>query len=149
MYENVRLLSDPVSIHMLSWPSGDIRFIDEDLERGMDVVRSFDEAVANARHAGKRKLRWPVQNVIVVTSSESVADSFRKMEELAKDRANTRNIQVIVGTWDQVRYNAEPVMKKIGPSFGKTGPVVKGLIESADGTLLRKQLGRVWISYLI
>lgn len=33
-----------------------------------------------------------------------------------------------------------PVMKKIGPSFGKTGPVVKGLIESADGTLLRKQL---------
>ncbi|QXO95319.1 isoleucine--tRNA ligase [Methanospirillum purgamenti] len=140
MYENLRLPSDPVSIHMLSWPSGDIRFIDEDLERRMDVVRSFDEAVANARQAGKRKLRWPVQNVIVVTSSESVADSFRKMEELAKDRANTRNIQVIVGTWDQMRYNAEPVMKKIGPSFGKTGPVVKGLIESADGTLLRKQL---------
>lgn len=98
MYENLRLPSDPVSIHMLSWPSGDIRFIDEDLERRMDVVRSFDEAVANARQAGKRKLRWPVQNVIVVTSSESVADSFRKMEELAKDRANTRNIQVIVGT---------------------------------------------------
>ncbi|NLV26369.1 MAG: isoleucine--tRNA ligase [Methanomicrobiales archaeon] len=140
MFENLRLGSDPVSVHMLTWPSGDIRLIDEDLERRMDVIRSFDEAVANARQAGKRKLRWPVQNVIVVTSNESVVDSFQKMEDLAKDRANARNIEVICGTWEKMQYKAEPVMKKIGPSFGKKGPVVKGLIEASNGTALRKQL---------
>jgi len=140
MYENLRLPEDPVSVHMLKWPAGDIRLIDENLERRMDVVRKFDEAVANARQAGKRKLRWPVQNVIVVTSSESVTEAFRSMEELAKDRANTRNIEVIQGSWDRMRFNAEPVMKKIGPSFGKKGPVVKGLIEATDGSALRKQL---------
>ncbi|HOJ96260.1 MAG TPA: isoleucine--tRNA ligase [Methanospirillum sp.] len=140
MYENLRLSADPISVHMLSWPVGDARLIDEKLEQRMDVIRSFDEAVANARQAGKRKLRWPVRNVVIVTSSESVAEAFQSMEELAKDRANTRNIEVIVGSWDRMRYNAEPVMKKIGPAFGKKGPVVKGLIESADGTALRKQL---------
>jgi len=140
MYENLRLPADPVSIHMLAWPEGDVRLIDENLERRMDVVRSFDEAVANARQAGKRKLRWPVQNVIVVTSSESVTEAFSSMEELAKDRANTRSIEVIQGSWDRMRFNAEPIMKKIGPSFGKKGPVVKGLIETADGSALRKQL---------
>lgn len=140
MYENLRLPEDPVSVHMLKWPAGDIRLIDENLERRMDVVRKFDEAVANARQAGKRKLRWPVQNVIVVTSSESVIEAFRSMEDLAKDRANTRNIEVIQGSWERMRFNAEPVMKKIGPSFGKKGPVVKGLIEAADGSALRKQL---------
>lgn len=140
MYENLRLGEDPLSVHMLSWPDGDNRLIDEDLERRMDVIRSFDEAVANARQAGRRKLRWPVKRVIVVTSSESVTEAFHSMEELAKERANARSIEIIDGTWDQMRYNAEPVMKKIGPSFGKKGPVVKGLIENADGSVLRRQL---------
>lgn len=141
MYANIRLPADPVSVHMLSWSSGDTRLIDEILEKRMAVIRSFDEAVANARQAGKRKLRWPVQTVIIVTSDDSTADAFREMETLAKDRANAREIQVVRGSWDRMRWNAEPVMKKIGPSFGKTGPLVKALIEAADGTELRKQLG--------
>ncbi|MDD3573749.1 MAG: class I tRNA ligase family protein, partial [Methanospirillum sp.] len=140
MYKNLRLPGDPLSVHMLSWPDGDTRLIDEKLEQRMDVIRSFDEAVANARQAGKRKLRWPVQNIIVVTSSESVIEAFHLMEDLAKDRANARNIEIVRGNWERMRYNAEPVMKKIGPSFGKKGPVVKGLIETADGSVLRKQL---------
>lgn len=140
MYGNIRQPADPVSVHMLAWPNGDPRLIDEDLERRMGIIRQFDEAVANARQAGKRKLRWPVQKVVIVTSSESVTDAFRVMEELAKDRANTREIEVIQGVWDRMRWTAEPVMKMIGPSFGKTGPKVKALIESADGSELRRLL---------
>ena len=140
MYANLRLSADPVSVHMLSWPQPNESLIDEDLERNMAIIRSFDEAVANARQAGRRKLRWPVQMVVVVTSDKFISEAMMVMEDLAKDRANAREIQVISGTWDRMRWKAEPVMKKIGPSFGRSGPKVKTLIEESDGAILRKEL---------
>ena len=83
MYENLRLGRSFVCSHALR-PDGDNRLIDEDLERRMDVIRSFDEAVANARQAGRRRSSLAGQRVIVVTSSESVTEAFHSMEELAK-----------------------------------------------------------------
>jgi isoleucyl-tRNA synthetase len=142
IYGNLRLPADPVSVHMLSWFEGDTRIIDTDLETRMDLIRSFDEAVANARQAGKRKLRWPVGTVTVVAGSDIVERAFRSMADLAKDRANAREITIIRGTWDRIGWRAEPVMKKVGPGFGKNGPKVKGLIEAADGTALRAELER-------
>ena len=37
---------------------------------------------------------------------------------------------------------AAPVMRAIGPAFGKDAPKVKKLIEAADGRSLREALGR-------
>ncbi len=140
IYQNLKLPADPASVHMLPWFEADPRLTDADLEATMDVIRSFDEAVANARQAGKRKLRWPVGTITVVAESDLVEKSLRTMSELAKDRANAREIQVIRGMWDRIGWTAEPVMKKIGPSFGKIGPKVKAYIEGCDGTALRQTL---------
>ncbi|MFH0967371.1 MAG: isoleucine--tRNA ligase, partial [Methanobacteriota archaeon] len=140
IYGNLRLSGDLVSVHMISWFSGDERLIDPDLERRMSLIRSFDEAIANARQAGKRKLRWPVGTVTVAAKSESVGEAFRVMYDLACQRANAREIVVINGPYDRILWKAEPVMKKIGPSFGKIGPQVKALIESVDGSEMRRQI---------
>jgi isoleucyl-tRNA synthetase len=140
MYGNLRLSGDPGSVHMLSWYEGEERLIDADLETRMGLIRSFDEAVANARQAGKRKLRWPVGTITVAANAESVNKAFSTMYELACQRANAREIVVISGQYDKILWKAEPIMKKIGPSFGKIGPQVKALIEGADGTEMRRQI---------
>lgn len=140
MYGNLRLPGDPESVHMLAWYEGEERLIDTDLETRMGLIRSFDEAVANARQAGKRKLRWPVGSVTVAAKSRVVSEAFSAMYDLACQRANAREIQVINGPYDKILWKAEPVMKKIGPSFGKIGPQIKGLIESADGTAMRSRI---------
>jgi isoleucyl-tRNA synthetase len=62
------------------------------------------------------------------------------MYDLACQRANSREVVVINGPYDKILWKAEPIMKKIGPSFGKIGPQVKVLIESADGTAMRKEI---------
>jgi isoleucyl-tRNA synthetase len=140
MYGNLRLSGDPASIHMLSWNQGEERLIDVDLETRMDLIRSFDEAVANARQAGKRKLRWPVGTVTVAAKSEKVNLAFLSMYDLARQRANAREVVVITGPYDKILWKAEPIMKKIGPSFGKIGPRVKALIEAADGSDMRRAI---------
>ena len=75
-YRNLRLEADPASVHMLAWPEGNPDLVDPVLERATALVRSFDDAVQNARQAGRRKLRWPVRTVTVVTDADEVEDAL-------------------------------------------------------------------------
>jgi isoleucyl-tRNA synthetase len=137
MYGNLRLLDEPESVHMLAWPAPDSSLIDRHLEEEMAIVQSFDDAVANARQAGKRKLRWPVMECVVVTTSDKVRNAILRLDPICRDRANSRTVRVIEGAWDRIGWRAEPVMKTLGPAFGRNLPKVKAAIESADGTELK------------
>lgn len=140
MYGNLRLSGDPESVHMLGWVNGDPRLIDEPGELAMAVVRSFDEAQANARQAGKRKLRWPVQECVVVAETPDVAAAIRDLNSICLDRANARTVRAVEGAYDRIGWRAEPVMKALGPAFGKAAPRVKELIMAADGIALKQAL---------
>jgi isoleucyl-tRNA synthetase len=137
IYGNLRCAGDPASVHLLDWYAGDSSFVNRELEHAVELVRSFDEASANARQAGKRKLRWPVSEVVVVTSADPVKTAIERLNAVCMDRANARKIRVVMGRWDRVGWHAEPVMKALGKGFGKDSFRLKGLIEAADGNALK------------
>ena len=60
------------------------------------------------------------------------------MNELCRQRANSVKVSVVRGSWDRMEFEAEAVMRAIGPEFGKEGPKVKAAIEGADPVALRK-----------
>ena len=128
------------SIHLLDWKAGDAALVDATLEGAVAIVRSFDEASANARQTGKRKLRWPVAEVVVVTNSDAVKNAIGRLNAVCMDRANARNVSVVMGRWDKVGWHAEPVMKALGKGFGKDSFKLKGLIEAADGNLIKAEI---------
>jgi isoleucyl-tRNA synthetase len=140
IYQNLRCGNDPASIHLLDWDTGDPALVDASLEHAVDIVRSFDDACANARQAGKRKLRWPVSDVVVVTNSEPVKDAIERLNGVCMDRANARKVSVVMDRWERIGWHAEPVMKALGPGFGKNSPRVRTLIESADGNFLKAEI---------
>ena len=140
IYQNLRCGNDPVSIHLLDWDAGDQALIDGSLEHAVDIVRSFDDACANARQAGKRKLRWPVSDVVVVTNSGPVKDAIEQLNGVCMDRANARKVSVVMDRWERIGWHAEPVMKALGPGFGKNSPRVRTMIESADGNFLKAEI---------
>ena len=146
MYQNLRLKGDPLSVHMLDWKESDKELINIGIEDAMGVVQSFDDAVANARQAGKRKLRWPIGEVVIATNSDLVRDAVASLLPLWKARANTWDVRAVTGIWDRILWTAEPQMKKIGPEFGKEGILVKRAIEEADGTALRTNIERTGIA---
>jgi len=137
-YQAIKGKSDPLSVHLLPWWKGEPHLTDPQLEAAMQIVRNFDDAQANARQNGKRKLRWPVMNVIVSTDSPAVTDAILKLNDICKDRANSRNVTVVNGRWERIGYRAEPIMKALGPSFGKEAPKVRELILSADGNAIKE-----------
>ncbi|HUH78769.1 MAG TPA: isoleucine--tRNA ligase [Methanoregula sp.] len=137
IYRNLRCRSDPASVHMLSWDAGDTALVDRELEHAVGIVRSFDEACANARQAGRRKLRWPVAEVVVVTGSDAVRDAIDRLNAVCRDRANARKVSVVMGRWERIGWHAGPVMKALGKGFGKNSFKVKALIEAADGNAIK------------
>jgi isoleucyl-tRNA synthetase len=137
IYRNLRCEKDPASIHLLDWNAGDAALVDSVLEGAVALVRSFDEASQNARQTGKRKLRWPVAEVIVVTSSDAVKNAIDRLNAVCMDRANARKVTVVMGRWDRVGWHAEPVMKALGKGFGKNSFKIKGLTEAADGNAIK------------
>ncbi|MDD1694145.1 MAG: isoleucine--tRNA ligase [Methanoregula sp.] len=137
IYANLRCANDPASIHLLDWNAGESALVDRELEHAVELVRSFDEASANARQAGKRKLRWPVSEVVVVTSAGPVKDAIERLNAVCMDRANARKVSVVMGRWDRIGWHAEPVMKALGKGFGKDSFKLKGLIEAGDGNAIK------------
>ena len=141
IYSNLRCKNDPASIHLLDWNKGEPALVNAELEQAVRIVRSFDEACANARQTGKRKLRWPVSEVVVVTDSEHVKDAIgQRLNAVCKDRANAKTVRVVMGRWERIGWKAEPIMKALGKGFGKNSFAVKTLIETADGNLLKAEI---------
>lgn len=138
IYRNLKLENDPESVHLQLYPDATDRFIDGELEEKMGIVRSFDESVANARQTGKRKLRWPVSGCTVVTSDRKVVNAINDLNDLCKARANAREVSVVEGKWDRLKLSAVPVMRAIGPGFGKDAPKIRAIIEEADGDQVKR-----------
>lgn len=139
IYRNMKTGGDPGSVHMLSWPVPDTNLTDKELEARMKVAMEFDEAQANARQMAKRKLRWPVKEVVVASRDPTVAQSIRSLREIYEERANARKVTP-VESWDRISWKAEPQMKALGPKFGRDAPNVRDAILGADGSALRKAL---------
>ncbi|QKY19529.1 isoleucine--tRNA ligase [Halolamina sp. CBA1230] len=105
------------TVHMLEAPTPDEEWHDPELEQNMSVLRDVEEAAANARQQGGRKLRWPVQEVVVETDDDDVAAAMRDLEELFLDRVNAQELTV-TDHYEELVEIADPQMSVIGPAFG-------------------------------
>ncbi len=121
------------TVHMADWPTIDERFQNPTLEDEIAVVRAVKEAGSNARQQAERKLRWPVQNVIVDAGSEELADAVESQRALIADRLNTRAVEVLRPgeKWGEIRYSANADMSELGPAFGSDAGVVMNALNEA------------------
>ena len=118
------------TVHALDWPAVDDDLHDPDLETDMAVLRDVEEAAANARQRGGRKLRWPVSRIVVETDEEAVASAVDNLSDLLSERVNAREIE-IVDEFDELEAFAEPQMGAIGPAFGADAQKVMAAVEDA------------------
>jgi len=118
------------TVHALDWPEVDDDLHKPDLETAMAVLRDVEEAAANARQRGGRKLRWPVSRIVVETDDETVASAVDNLSALLSERVNARKIEV-VEEFEALEEFAEPQMGKIGPAFGADAQKVMSAVEGA------------------
>ena len=126
---------EATTVHALSYPTVDEELRNPDLEAQIAVAREVEEAAANARQQGDRKLRWPVSRVVVESSDSDTRKAVDSLEALLADRVNARNI-VVVDEFDELVEFAQPQMSKIGPAFGADAQRVMDAISDTPRTEL-------------
>ena len=121
---------EATSVHALSAPEVDESLHQPALEEEMAVLRTVEEAAANARQQGGRKLRWPVPRVVVASDDEHVRGAVESLSDLLSERVNARAVEV-VETFDELVEYAEPQMGVIGPEFGADAQKLMSAVEGA------------------
>ncbi len=133
MYQHLN--GSETTVHALSYPSVDPEWQNETLESEMAVLRDVEEAAANARQQGGRKLRWPVPRVIVEAEDDSIAEAVESLSGLLADRVNTEAIETVT-QFDELIERAQPEMSVIGPEFGADAQRVMDAVEGASREIL-------------
>jgi len=124
------------TVHMADWPTVDATYRDQALEDEVSVVRAVEEAGSNARQQAERKLRWPVQQVVVDCDSETVAAAVDARRDLLADRLNARSIEIVgpEDAWGELAYSAAADMSVLGPELGEDAGRVMGALNDARVT---------------
>ncbi|PSQ34338.1 isoleucine--tRNA ligase [Halobacteriales archaeon SW_12_69_24] len=118
------------TVHMCDWPEPDGALENPQLEADIEVVAAVDEAGSNARQQAERKLRWPVQRVVVAADEAAAAEAVDRHRDLLRDRLNAREVELVEtgGDWEELRYTARADMSVLGPAFGsEAGEVMEAL----------------------
>ena len=114
----------PESVHMLDWKYDETE-IDTQLEENMTHIRDILEASAHARDVARFKLRWPVQNITVVTENDEVKTAIESLETVLLEQANSKKVTIETELENAIII-AKPNMSILGPKLrGDLGRVKK------------------------
>ena len=127
-----------VSINMYDWPTFDLMRVDRLLEKGMVITTDIVSTVANLRQRVGIKLRWPIDEVVVVSDSTEVENTIDKLYEVIKLLANTEGVKF---TRDFLSdYTVEVDEEELVHEFGEQAEHVIGLLRKMNPADVQKQL---------
>lgn len=125
------------SVHHWKWPVCDNSLIDNALEMKMKVAESVIQSTLNAREKINRGLRWPCQEVVVVSEEENVRKAVKEMEEIIKKQTNIKKV-VVRGKMEGVSEKLRSDFEKIGPAYGLLSPkIIAKLATESPQSILR------------
>ena len=112
------------SVHLSSYPEGNAEYIDEELEREMDLARRLCSLGRNARQSSGHKVRQPLSKITVQHERTSLSP---EIEALVKSELNIKEIAL---TQENLRDQyivpqVEADMGVVGPKYGGLAPKIR------------------------
>ena len=107
------------SIFFEEYPKCEEKWIDDKLEREMEIVRDISEASYNARQKAGIKLRWPLRKM-VVEGDEEVENAVRELKEILINQCNVKEVEFVK------EFEKKIVAK---PNYRKIGPILKDKVK--------------------
>jgi len=152
LFQELRLESDVVSVHLSSWPLHEDRYLNEEVEDFFLVVQDTLTAILAARQKAGRKLRRPVARIVITPKSSRAQQAFAYFEDLLQSMSNAFSLQVLeVGQKPaELIVKARPVLRKLGPRLGKRLVHVLRLLEEMEANSLKREVeGQGWFSVVL
>ncbi len=139
MFQNLHTEDMKESVHLCDYPTYEKTYVDEELEEGMQQIRTLVEVGRALRSKIGIKVRYPLSQATLVCSKE-VEQKITPLLDLLNEEINVKKI-----VFDR---NTDKFMtQKVKPNYGVLGPRLKGKakqvfsqLQSMDAKKLYQQL---------
>ncbi len=154
VYQDMFRPAEPDSlptVHALSWPKPDPKFLDAALEAEMRLAQEVISAVAQARMKAGLKLRQPVHRITLVSDEKKVGRAVRELKKLLLEQTNSKQIQLLPTTRERamVKIATVPVQATLGPEFKLLASSLAKKISGLNGAKVRSAFskkGRIFVT---
>lgn len=141
VYRNLVLSADPSapeSVHLCDYPVSDPSLIDKKLEASMDEALKIVVLGRAARNAVNIKNRRPLSKVFVV-APEILSE---ELCEIIADELNVKEVEFVTDSSSYVSYLLKPLLKTLGPKYGKRVGAIKEALAKLDGAAAKRELDK-------
>ena len=128
----------PESVHLCDYPVADEKFIDNELERNMDLVLKIVVLGRAARNATNIKNRQPVANMFV--KAEQILPEF--FVEIVEDELNVKKVEFRADMGEFIKYNFKPNFRVLGKKVGKRMGEIQKALTKLDGAAAKIELDK-------
>jgi isoleucyl-tRNA synthetase len=140
IYRQLRMDTDPISVHLADYPKVELSLRIESLEKKMADVQSVVSLGHALRKTHKLKVRQPLQKAHVIASDPDTLQGLRENSHLIADELNVKLVEYHEDETAFVALSVKPnfrvLGKKVGPLMAATQKAIQGFSQRQLKTLL-------------
>lgn len=115
IYKN---LTGKESVHLEDWPTVNKKFIDEDLNEEIRLLRTIVNLGHSVRAKAKIKVRQPLEGVKVALPEGIDEELLHSQKDVILEELNVKNLELIKESSEIVDIFVQPNAKVLGPKYG-------------------------------
>lgn len=131
LYQNlVRSIDEtqPESVHIAEWPPVMEEFIDESLNKEMQLVMKLVSLGHAARQKANRKVRQPLAEAAFSLGNPAERNALMKNVDVIQDELNVKQVRLLDRATEAVSHTVKPLPKQLGQKYGNKFPALQKAI---------------------
>jgi isoleucyl-tRNA synthetase len=122
----------PESIHLNPWPEFDASYINEDLNRGMQLIMKLASLGHSARVKAGIKVRQPLSQAAYSIPNADEARYLEGFADLLEDELNVKYVRLLGSTGEAVSHSLNPLPRQLGQKYKDKLPAIHQAIMNLD-----------------
>ncbi len=119
IYQQLKLLHHPESVHLCDFPEYNLKLRNEKLEEEMAYVQTIVSLGHGLRKEHKLKVRQPLAQAHIITANPQVYESLSRQKYLIADELNVKDVVLEKDESAFVQLIAKPNFRILGKKVGK------------------------------
>lgn len=130
LYLRLKTDKDPLSIHLMDFPTPNNNLIDADLERRMDLAQRIVFLSRSLREKENIRTRQALKRILVPVMNEQQKEDINSVEDIILEEINVKAIEFVSEeTSNVISRKAKANFRVLGKKFGKQTNLVANAIK--------------------
>lgn len=143
LYQNLVRSVDqtaPESVHLAEWPQVMDEFIDESLNRDMELVMRVVSLGHSARQKANRKVRQPLAEAAFSVGNPAERKALMNNMDVIADELNVKQVRLLDASTEALTHTIKPLPKQLGQKYGNKFPAIQKAILAMNAEKTAKTL---------